>query len=190
MNFGWFLVGFLILAVFERQLERRFSQHAVRGERKMGWSSIALYAGHALIYVATAGEFFLVRRDIRWPVTAVAVGLVVVSLVVRSVAIRTLGKFWSLHLEIRAGHQLVTGGIYRYLRHPAYAAIMLEVTAIPLVANAWYTLAFALLVYVPVLLLRWRQEEREMIGKFGQQYVEYARRVPAFFPLRWPRQGS
>jgi protein-S-isoprenylcysteine O-methyltransferase Ste14 len=129
-------------------------------------------------------EYFLLKR----PVCFVAVGtglvLYALALVVRLWAIRTLGRYWSLHLEIRQDHQLVTEGVYRHMRHPAYSAIMLEVVSVPLVANAYGMLVFAIGWYVTLILLRWHREEREMVSKFGEQYEQYRREVPAFVPWR------
>ena len=50
---------------------------------------------------------------------------------------------------------------------------MLEIVSVPLVANAFGALALALFGYVPLLLWRWRCEEREMIQKFGDRYIQY-----------------
>jgi protein-S-isoprenylcysteine O-methyltransferase Ste14 len=59
---------------------------------------------------------------------------------------------------------------------------MVEVVAIPCVAGAVITILVAVGVYIPLLLLRWHREEREMVKKFGERYVAYQREVPAFFP--------
>ena len=182
MRFGWFLLGFLVLALAERLYERRFSQQAERGQRTLEWVMTTLHLLYGMIYAGTALEVFLRPRPVNWPVTAAGLLLFVVALVVRLTAIRALGRFWSLHLEIRPQHQLVITGPYARVRHPAYTAIMVEVLAIPLVGQAYWTLALALFVYIPVLLIRWRNEEREMIGKFGEQYLQYRQRVPAFLP--------
>lgn len=180
------MTAFLVVAAGERFYERRFSHDAVRGERKMSWSYAVLHPLHILIYLATGAEYFWLHREVNWPVMAIGLILFVTSLALRLTAIRTLGRFWSLHLEIRPNHELVRDGIYRYVRHPAYLAIMLEVVAIPLVVNSYYTLLLSLGLYLPVLLWRWRCEEREMIGKFGGQYIRYCKEVPAFVPWRRP----
>lgn len=184
MNFGIVLLVFLAFAAFERFRERRFCHQAVRGQRKMAWSYTVLHPIHIALYILTGGEYFLVKREIVWSVSALGLAMFVISVIVRLTAIRTLDRFWSLHLEIREEHKLITHGIYNHVRHPAYAAIMLEVTSIPLVGNSYYTLCLAAFVYLPILLLRWRLEEREMIEKFGERYVHYVRHVPAFIPWR------
>ena len=61
----------------------------------------------------------------------------------------------------------------------------LEAVSIPLVANSYYTIALAVGVFVPLLLVRLKVEEQEMIKKFGVQYEQYRHQVPVFFPSRW-----
>lgn len=189
-NFRWLLLGFLAFAVAERLYERRFSRQAKRGDVKMLWSYVAFHILHALIYVGTILEYFLVRREVVYPVVVLGLILFAVSLGLRLAAIRTLGRYWSLNLEIRKDHQLVREGVYRHMRHPAYSAIMLEVISIPLVGNAWWVLALSVGAYIPLLLARWWREEQEMIGKFGQAYERYRREVPAFLPWRLSRGGG
>lgn len=157
----------------------------------MTWTLVVLDALHATIYVGTAVECVLSQTATFGPVMMLGLAVYGISLVLRHAAIRTLGRYWSLHLEIREGHQLIKTGPYRYVRHPAYLAIILEVIAIPLVGKAYYTLLVSLGAYIPVLLLRWSGEEREMVNKFGEQYSRYQREVPAFLPRLWNiRRGS
>ena len=178
----WSVIAFLLAAASERLYARRYSRWATRGRVKMRWTLVTLDLTHALIYCGSALEYFLLRRKVFWPVSLLGLSAYAVSVFVRHAAIRTLGKFWSLHLEMRENHQLVREGIYQYVRHPAYSAIMMEVIAIPLVAGAYYTLFLSMGAYLPVLLVRWAGEEREMVGKFGEQYRQYQQEVPAFFP--------
>ena len=187
VSFNYFVIIFLAVAMGERFYERRYSQAAVRGQQKMEWSFAAFHTLHILIYVGTAVECFWRQRPACWMITAVGLGLFLISTTVRLIAIRTLGKFWSLHLEIRDGHRLITEGVYQYVRHPAYTAIMLEVISIPLVGNAYWTLLIGLGMYIPLLLVRWYREEKEMVAKFGEQYEQYRREVPAFVPWRGRR---
>lgn len=187
MKFDWFLIAFLVLAAAERTYELGFSKRAVRGQLSKGWITQVLHVLYTAIYAGTATEFFLLRREVAWPVTAVGLIVFVTALVLRNVAIQTLGRLWSIHLEIRKDHQLIREGIYARLRHPAYTAVMMEMIAIPLVANAYWTVLLAVGAYIPVLLVRWSNEERELIKKFGEEYVRYTKQVPAFLPVRWTR---
>ncbi len=109
-RFGWLLFGFLVFAIAERLYERRFSRQAKRGEVKMLWSYAAFHILHAVIYVGTAVEYFLRRPVVNVSVVVLGLILFAISLAVRLTAIRTLGRFWSLNLEIRGDHQLVAKG--------------------------------------------------------------------------------
>ena len=182
MKNDWLAIVFLVFVGIERLYERRYNRQAMRGERKIGWSYTTLHSLYLVIFFGAAVEHFWLRRSLDWLATGAGLGLYLLSLVIRLIAIRGLGRFWSLQVEIRQEHRLVREGIYQYVRHPAYLAMMLEIVAIPLVVNSYYTAIFAIGAFVPALLVRWRYEERELVRKFGDVYVQYQREVGAFFP--------
>lgn len=85
--------------------------------------------------------------------------------------------------EVSRDHpgKLLTEGIYAHLRHPRYVEATLGLVAMALFSN--YLAAYlALLLCAPLLYLIVLLEERELRDRFGQEYEEYARRVPRFFP--------
>lgn len=176
--FAAFMAGALIWRGYD-MLRRR---GGVRGSVSMVWSLYALIVLTGVVFVCTTVEFFLVPREHSLLVSIFGVALFVAANVLRLVAIRTLDRFWSLHIEIRDSQQLIEEGVYGYLRHPAYAAFILEHLAIPLVGNAWYSLAAAAFLYMPMLLFRMHKEEEALTAKFGDQYREYRRRVGAVVP--------
>ena len=93
-----------------------------------------------------------------------------------------LGLNWSPTLEIREKHELITRGIYSYLRHPMYASQWLWVFAQPLLLQNWIAGFINLLVFVPFYFLRVRQEEQLMLEQFGDQYRSYMQKVGAVLP--------
>jgi len=107
----------------------------------------ALFAG-CLIEVPLADRPFL--PWLGWPMLALLVG----AHLLRWWCIRTLGPQWNTRVIRVPGAPLVTGGPYRWLRHPNYVAVVVEGFALPLVHTAWVTaLAFTVL---NALLLRVR----------------------------------
>jgi protein-S-isoprenylcysteine O-methyltransferase Ste14 len=81
----------------------------------------------------------------------------------------------------RGKGELVTGGIYRALRHPQYLGLILIVVGFNLQWPTLLTLLMApVLIVMYVRLARW--EDLELATFFGERYLEYARRVPAFIP--------
>jgi protein-S-isoprenylcysteine O-methyltransferase Ste14 len=74
--------------------------------------------------------------------------LFTLGLSLRIVAIKTLGEFWSYHIEIKPNHRIVRSGIYRYIRHPAYLGniYLVGVCLIP----SCYVSAFMALILVGI----------------------------------------
>jgi isoprenylcysteine carboxyl methyltransferase (ICMT) family protein YpbQ len=178
----WVAVGFLALVGVQRLRETFARRQTIRGQRQMGWSFYVFFALHTLILVGALVEFLWLRKTLVIGWSALGGGLFVGSLILRNMAIHTLGRYWSLHVEIREQHQLVRAGIYNLVRHPAYAAIMVEVLSIPMVVNAWWTMLFAAITYLPLLGLRLRLEEKALLEKFGEHYRQYQSEAGALLP--------
>jgi protein-S-isoprenylcysteine O-methyltransferase Ste14 len=96
-----------------------------------------------------------------------------------------LGTNWSVTLEIREGHRLVTEGVYRRVRHPMYSAFLLygigQAVVVPnWVAGPFYVVAMALLV-----ALRLKPEEELMRNYFEVEYNAYVARTKRLIPGIW-----
>ncbi len=94
-----------------------------------------------------------------------------------------LGKNWSPVLGIQKEHTLVTSGIYKYIRHPMYAAHILWAVAQALMLHNWIAGYSFLVVMIPHYLLRVGREEAMMIEQFGSQYEEYMKRTGRIIPI-------
>jgi protein-S-isoprenylcysteine O-methyltransferase Ste14 len=90
---------------------------------------------------------------------------------------RDLGRSWSVTLEIRQTHQLVTTGVYRHVRHPMYAAFFLWALAQALLLPNWIAGPAGLLGFGTLFALRVGREERMMEAAFGDAYRDYAART-------------
>lgn len=96
-------------------------------------------------------------------VNGVALALFVLAQPLRYWVIRTLGRSWNTRILIVPGGQRVTGGPFRYLRHPNYAVVALEMASAPLAVGAWRTaLAYTLLNAALIVRIRLPAEERAL----------------------------
>jgi protein-S-isoprenylcysteine O-methyltransferase Ste14 len=92
-----------------------------------------------------------------------------------------IASAWRVLYAAQQQHSLATTGPYAHVRHPQYVGFVLIMFGFLLQWPTLLTLAmFPVLVWMYVYLAR--QEEREARAQFGEAYVEYARRVPAFVP--------
>jgi protein-S-isoprenylcysteine O-methyltransferase Ste14 len=96
-----------------------------------------------------------------------------------------LGRHWSITLELREQHALVTGGVYRRIRHPMYSALFLYCIGQALVLPNWVAGPSYLVSFLLLFALRLGPEERMLRGQFGDEYAEYAARTKRLVPGVW-----
>jgi protein-S-isoprenylcysteine O-methyltransferase Ste14 len=95
---------------------------------------------------------------------------------------RDLGRSWSVTLELRNEHALITHGLYRYLRHPMYSAFWLWAVAQALLLPNWIAGFSGLVGFGTLYFCRVGSEERMMEEAFGAQYRDYAARTKRIIP--------
>jgi protein-S-isoprenylcysteine O-methyltransferase Ste14 len=97
-------------------------------------------------------------------------------------AVRTLGKQWALRARLVEGHKLITVGPYGYVRNPIYTGMLGMLIATGLAMEHWVALIAAIVLFAVGMAIRVRSEEKLLRAAFGQEFEEYARRVPAVLP--------
>ena len=161
-NITWLFIIIFIFIFFQRVLETFAKRPKVEGEIIQKWTFTLLFIAHFIVVFGSIPEYLLFKRDISLTVTIIGLLLYLSGLIGRNWCIRTLGKYWSLHVEIRKNHELIKSGPYKYIRHPAYLSIIFEVCGIPLIVNAYFIFIFAVVVYIPIIILRIYYEEKEL----------------------------
>jgi len=134
------------------------------------------------LFYALTGEPRFADYEFRalqaWAGTAVLAGAMVVMYRTH----RDLGRAWSVTLEIRDRHILVTKGIYQQLRHPMYAAFWLWAIAQALLLPNWLAGLSGLVGFGTLFFTRVGQEERMMLDAFGDDYRAYMARTYRLIP--------
>jgi protein-S-isoprenylcysteine O-methyltransferase Ste14 len=95
---------------------------------------------------------------------------------------QALGRNWSVSLDVRKDHELITGGIYHYVRHPMYTAFWLWALAQALLLPNWVAGFSGLAGFGTLYFLRIGQEERMMLDAFGEGYRSYMARTKRLIP--------
>jgi protein-S-isoprenylcysteine O-methyltransferase Ste14 len=111
--------------------------------------------------------------------------LIVCGLLVRWLAIISLKHQFTVDISITRNHQLVTKGIYRFVRHPAYAGSLLSFFGLGLFFSNYLSLLIIILPIYTAFLYRIRVEEKTLLDHFGEEYVNYCastkRLIPGIF---------
>ena len=126
---GWLepvsVLGIYFARMAELRTKRDTIPGPVRETRTLRWFVLI----GTLMLLGGLGEFFWKRPG--WSPATFALGWVcaLASIGIRRRAIAALGKFWSLHVEIRESHEFVRTGPFRWMRHPTYFSMTLELLA-------------------------------------------------------------
>ena len=139
-----------------------------------------LHAG--LVFGPLAEVWLLERAFVPWLAAASAV-LLVSATVLRVWTLATIGGSWNVRVVRPEPGGVVTGGPYRFIRHPNYLCVILELLALPLFHGAWISaLALGLLNGV-VLWVRIRTEEAMLseIDAWRAAFADRARLIPGVF---------
>ena len=176
---GWYLIRY----EYARRSRREKIQRSDRGLRESALLLISL-TGLGILpfaYVATAMPRFAVYTF--HPIQAwLGLFVAIAALVMFHQTHRALGRNWSISLDVREDHRLVTDGIYTRVRHPMYSAFWLWAIAQALLLPNWVA-GFSGLVGFGILFFgRIAREERMMLETFGDDYRAYMARTGRIFP--------
>lgn len=161
-------LGIVVALGLQRLFELRLSRQNEQSMRQHGGHEHApetyrwIVTLHVAWFAAMLVEVFAGKRNFHPRLAALAFSLLVTGQALRLTAIRTLDWRWSTRVmtvpeEIRIQH-----GIYRYLRHPNYLGVQLEIIAVPLLHSAYLTSAVFGIANALLLRDRIRREEQAL----------------------------
>jgi protein-S-isoprenylcysteine O-methyltransferase len=108
--------------------------------------------------------------------------LFVAGLTIAFVAVFTLRRFYLSTLVIVEDHQLITHGIYRFIRHPIYFGALIVIMGAPVYAPSLYGF-LVLSLLIPIFLNRIRMEEELLAEEFGDAYRTYRETTRKLVPF-------
>jgi methyltransferase len=183
----------LLLAVgagrlIEMRVSRRH-QRALRGrsialEREPGF--LWMVALHTGVLAAAATEVVVLRRPFVPAVGVPALALFALGNLLRWWVIATMGQHWNVRVMGSLSLGVVTEGPFRWVRHPNYVAVFVELAALPLVHGAWLTALVGSALHL--LILRRRIALEESILLADPRYRDLMGPKPRFIPSPrpWP----
>lgn len=134
-----------------------------------------------LVWAAT-GVFAFAEYELHPVPLVIGTTILAASLVLFHRSHADLGTNWSVTLEVREGHTLVTHGVYRTIRHPMYTALISYGIGQALVLPNWIAGPSYLVAMLLVFATRLGPEERLMREQFGAEYDAYRARTKRLVP--------
>ncbi|MFC4076136.1 isoprenylcysteine carboxyl methyltransferase family protein [Salinithrix halophila] len=186
--FGLVLIGLLFQRGVELAIAKRNTRWAMaRGGYEVGRRHYPLIvAVHALFFVGLIAEVSLggIHPPLWWELPFL---LFVTAQGLRFWCLCTLGPYWNTRILVIPGQKPVVQGPYRWVRHPNYVVVAMELCTLPLVFGSWVTaITVSLLNALVLLRVRIPAEERALTEAVAYGEVMGAR--PRFIP--WHPNGS
>ncbi len=150
-----------------------------RGNRWIFTPILLLSLGLALLPPYLDGRDLWTTDDVVTPYIGLA--LLAAGGALRLAPVFVLGRRFTGLVAIQEGHRLETGGLYRLIRHPSYAGLLLFMVGYVLVFRCWLGLLLAVAMFL-VLVGRMNAEERLLESEFGEEYAAYRRHTWRLVP--------
>ena len=179
-------IALLLLVGALRILELRVSRNHQRALLPHGAVMVKeplypwLVAVHTLVLIGAAVEVVALKRPFIPALAATMFVIFIAANLVRLWVIRTLGNHWNVQVMDSTSMGVITNGPFRFVRHPNYTAVIVELITLPLIHTAWITSIVGTLGYLSVISQRIPLEERALLANPDYRAAMSAK--PRFLP--------
>ncbi|MBK8815359.1 MAG: isoprenylcysteine carboxylmethyltransferase family protein [Methylococcaceae bacterium] len=143
------------------------------------WITILVSLLFALIFKTLA----LIPIQIDYlPRQIIGLFLFAAGLALRYIAVHKLGRLFTTNVSIHNEHRLIADGPYRWIRHPAYTGLIMAMTGAGLAMGDYIAILILLAPTIGVFNYRIAIEEKLLINKFGQIYLDYSNQTKKLLP--------
>ncbi len=176
MDFSVFVIPVSIVWVGSEILLTRMKHSDQTSSRRDSHSIRILWLTISLSIAA--GVFVRVRGIGSLPIESSPMSLggltlIVAGLLLRWIAVLNLRKYFTVDVAILKDHTIVNTGLYKHLRHPAYAGALLSFIGLAFTFANWMSLLVIVIPTTWAFLYRIRVEERALLQHFGESYRTY-----------------
>jgi len=150
-----------------------------KGDRGSFWIIVAgIIAAIGIAFAFRGAGIGLLPAWVEWP----GLAIMLLGIFLRIWAIFLLGRFFSVRVEMQAGHHVVSAGPYRYIRHPAYTGSLITLAGLGLALGSWVAALLMLVIFRVVYAYRVKVEEAFLLSSLGEEYRAYMERTGRFVP--------
>ena len=175
------------LALASRNARRAFAMGAVEHGRG---HYPAMAAFHALFLLSAAAEAIVLKRPFPGTLGWIALGGALGAQALRYWSVVSLGSRWNTRIIVFPGMPPISRGPYRFMRHPNYLAVIVEIACVPLIHGCWLTAAVFSIGNAMLLWVRIRAEEAAMGPRYALEFGGRLRLVPKLPPRAARRESG
>lgn len=165
------LLGFI---VFQRIVELRIANKNEKWMKQQGAIEFGqkhyryMVTMHSLFFISLIIEkiFMNLGRSPFWPFLLLVFLFAQVN---RIWVITSLGRFWNTKIIVLKNANVIRKGPYRFIKHPNYMVVAIELAVVPLLFNAYFTASLFTILNLLMLMIRIPEEEKALI-----EFTEYA----------------
>jgi len=160
--------------------DRNTSKHQDQGSRrKIG---LAVITGVVLSFLVGYNPFFQfqINPDM---IMGISLAIMWAGIIIRFLAIRTLGRHFRTIIHIRDDHTIVKTGLYRYIRHPAYLGSIISAFGVTMVFQNYLIPIIVVGILMPAVMFRISHEEAALCDHLGPAYEEYMKETWRLIPF-------
>jgi len=168
----------LLLSIFARA-RRGVDRVQDRGSFVIIYGGIIV--GIALAILLTSQKWAHINLNF-YLLNSLALVFLLGGIILRAIAILTLGRFFTANVAVRMGHRVIHQGPYRWVRHPSYTGSLITFFGLGLAFANWLSLAVLWILMVVVYVYRMNVEEKALIASLGEEYLEYSRHTKRLIP--------
>lgn len=178
-------VGFMVAVAIERMVELGISKRHQRIAFSAGATEHfprhfkAMSLMHTLFLIACVAEVIWFKREF---IPALGIPCLVLALLCQGLrywVIATLKERWNVRIIVWPSFPPITTGPYRYLRHPNYLGVVIEMVVLPMIHNAWITAVVFSIANACVLYVRIKAEEQALGEHYRATFANKSRFIPA-----------
>lgn len=156
-------IVFFVVAVVERTLNT-FHKCKVKTTQRIyyRWSFPLLFSTYLFIILSSIIEYITTVKYVNLKTSLLGFFVYFCAVCLRRQAIKDLGENWSIHVELKNQHEHVKHGIYSKMKHPYYLSVLLELSGVCLISNAYSSMILIVLIQLPLIFLRIRMEQKTL----------------------------
>lgn len=147
-------------------------------------------AFHALFLLSAATEAIVLRRPFPGALGWIALGGALGAQALRYWSVASLGARWNTRIIVFPGTAPIRRGPYRFMRHPNYLAVIIEIACVPLIHGCWLTAMVFSIGNAALLRVRIRAEEAAMGPRYAMEFGGRLRLLPKLAPRGDARRES